>query len=65
MISLYNKTKWYTDPKDELFDFGKHCNGLGQSGVFGFEKQQINDPGQRRWLEEQKTKRKMTKKKKI
>ena len=45
MISLFNnKTEWHSDPEDELFDFGKHCNG-----VFGFEKWQLSDLGQRRW----------------
>ena len=45
MISLFNnKIEWHSDPEDELFDFGKHCNG-----VFGFEKWQLSDLGQRRW----------------
>ena len=49
MISLFNnKTEWHSDLEDELFDyFGKHCNG--QSEVFGFEKWQLSDLGQRRW----------------
>ena len=48
VISLLKK--WHSDPKlDELFDFGKHCNGkLGQAGVFDFEKW-LNGPGQLGW----------------